>query len=106
MILEHCYLPTLFSPSAPATFEVAAMLLADSATTTLPTSLHEWTTITMLPGVARYDVEVLLQHKTLAVVVLLSLFPTRLQQASPRLFPVSTPPRPWHIAPVSYVLGQ
>jgi hypothetical protein len=40
------------------------------------------------------------------VVVFPSLSLARLQQASPGLFPVSAPPGPWRISPVSCMLGK
>jgi hypothetical protein len=60
----------------------------------------------MLPRVSRYDVQDILQHWTPTFVVLPSLFPDRLHQASPRLFLVSSLPGPWRNSIVVYVLGQ
>jgi hypothetical protein len=62
--------------------------------------------VTMLPEVARSNVQVLLQHWTIAVVELLSLFSSRLQQASPRLFQFYVPPGYWCIVPVLCALEQ
>jgi hypothetical protein len=60
----------------------------------------------MLTRVSQFDAQVLLQHWILAVGVLPSLFPSRLQQASPRLFPVYVMPGPWRVPPAFFVLEQ
>jgi len=106
VLLEHCYLPTLFSPFVLAASKVATLLIVESPATALPMSLRKWPTVTMLPGVARSNVQVLLQHWTLAVVELLSLFSSKLQQASPRLFQVYVPLGSWSIVPMLCALEQ
>lgn len=106
MLLGHCCLPVLSSPSAPAACEVVALLIVEFVAIALPDAQREWPVVSMLLGVAQYDASALLHRWLRAVGVRPSESPARVQRAFPALFPACTQPGSFHALLVSCMLAQ